>query len=71
MDLNSYLEDALVGLEVFYEGRLITILSTFSNISLAQIREDLSYEENLPLPETYVFMLSNTRVCKQKHIMYL
>ena len=42
MDLSSYQEIASVGLEVFYEGRLITILSTFSNAFLAQIREDLS-----------------------------
>ena len=64
MDLNSYREDASVGLDVYYEGRLITILSTFCNASLAQIREDLSYKENLPLPaETYVYMLSNKRVC--------
>ena len=63
MDLNSSQEDDLVGLDVFYEGRLITILSTFSNASLAEIREDLSYEAKLPLPETYVFMLNNKRVC--------
>ena len=70
MDLNSYQEDASVGLEVFSKGRLITILSTFSNASLARIKEDLSYEENLALPQTYVFMRSNKRVCKQKHIQY-
>ena len=63
MDLNTSQEDDLVGLEVFYEGRLITVLSTFSNASLTQIKEDLSYKEKLPLPETYVFMLNNKRVC--------
>ena len=63
MDLSSYREDVSVGLEVCYEGRLITILSTFCNASLAQIREDISYEKNLPLPKTYVFMLNNKRVC--------
>ena len=62
MDLNSYQEDASISLEVCYEGRLITILSTFCNASLAQIREYLSYKENLPLLETYVFMLSKKRL---------
>ena len=71
MDMNTYQEDASVGLEVCYEGRLITILSTFCNASVAQIREDLSYEENLPLPETYVFMLNNKRVCQSNHVLYL
>ena len=35
MDLNSYQEDASLGLEAFYEVRMIAILSTFSNASLA------------------------------------
>ena len=68
MHLNSYQEDALVQLEVFYEGRLMIILSTFSNASLAQIRKNLSYKENLALLETYAYMLGIKRVCKPKHI---
>lgn len=66
MDLNPDQENSAVALEVFYEGSMITILSTFSDASLGQIREDLRYEEHLALPTTYVFQLNNRRVFQPK-----
>lgn len=71
MDLTSDPEYASLHLEVFYEGTLITILSTFSNASLAQIRQDLSYEEHLQVSTTYIFRLNNKRVCSNKYYLYL
>jgi hypothetical protein len=61
-DLEDDIENPLILLEVWIENELLTVLNIRANVSLRQIRMDLANEDDLTMPNNYLFKCNNSKV---------
>lgn len=61
-DLEDDIENPLILLEVWVEDELLTVLNIRANISLRQVRMDLANEDDIYVPNKYLFECNNRKV---------